>query len=369
MEKYKKLAEPVHYGKLQLKNPIIFAPTTLGLRKEAYFEKIEAIAQGGCSMMIIGDVPVRQSHYGFSLFSKRGFEHYQHIAEIAHRYDCKVCAQLHQNDTHFSGMFKYIPKMITGKMDAMELRRIVNQQTGEYISNLPVHDVQQITLSFGPAAERAIEAGFDMIQVHGDRMCGSFSSSLFNHRSDQYGGSVLNRTRFAVEAVQSVRKYLPNISIDYKLVVRIEKPHFGNAGILLSELETFVPALENAGVDSFHVTLANHGRLEDTIPAADHPVFNKQGCFLDFCDAVRQYTKLPICGVGALSDPDFIEEQLRSGRIDCAAMSRQLIADPEWVNKVLSNKIETIYPCIRCNKKCLGGMYEHKGVHCIYDER
>ena len=369
MERYKKLVEPVYYGKLQLKNPIIFAPTTLGLRKEAYFEKIEAIARGGCAMMIIGDVPVRNSRFGFSLFSKKGFEHYQHIAEIAHRYDCKVCAQLHQNDTHFSGMFKYVPKMLTGKMDAMELRQIVNQQTGGYISNLSMEQVQDITHSFGPAAKKAVEAGFDMIQIHGDRMCGSFSSSLFNHRNDQYGGSVLNRTRFAVEAVQSVRRYLPDISIDYKLAVRIAKPHYGNAGVRQSELEIFVPALEQAGVNSFHVALANHGKLEDTIPPADHPDFNQQGCFLSFCDEVRRYTTLPICGVGALSDPDFIEAQLEAGRIDCAAMSRQLIADPEWVNKVRNEKIETIHRCLRCNKKCLGGMYEHKGVHCIYDER
>lgn len=77
-----------------------------------------------------------------------------------------------------------------------------------------------------------------------------------------------------------------------------------------------VPALERAGVTSFHVALANHSSLEDTIPPASHPYFGGEGCFLPYCDLVRQYTRLPICGVGGLTRPDFVEEQLAQGRID-----------------------------------------------------
>ena len=113
----------------------------------------------------------------------------------------------------------------------------------------------------------------------------------------------------------------------------------------------FVPLLTDAGVTSFHVTLANHSSLEDTIPPAKHPYFKEQGCFLKFCDEVRQYTDKPITGVGGLNQPDFVEQQLASGRITCAAMSRQLLADPEWPNKVISGKIKEIHRCVRCNKK------------------
>ena len=162
-----------------------------------------------------------------------------------------------------------------------------------------------------------------MVQVHGDRMCGSFASSLFNQRTDCYGGSPENRARFAVEAVTAIRRVLPDMPIDFKLAVRQENPHYGNAGVLESELPVFVPLLEQAGVTSFHVTLANHGELSDTIPPAKHPVFSSEGCFLKFCDQVKALTNLPVCGVGGLTDPDFVEEQLKSGRIDCAAMSRQ----------------------------------------------
>ena len=200
-------------------------------------------------------------------------------------------------------------------------------------------------------------------------MCGSFSSALFNHRTDEYGGSAENRARFAVEAVQAVRRRLPDIPIDYKLPVRQESPAYGKAGVVESELSVFVPLLEQAGVTSFHVTLANHSDLSDTIPPANHPEFGQEGCFLKFCDQVRRYTSLPICGVGGLTRPDFVEEQLASGRIQCAAMSRQLIADPDWPEKVRSGRVSELHRCVRCNKECLGGMMAHRGVHCIYEKK
>ena len=229
--------------------------------------------------------------------------------------------------------------------------------------------MKEITDAFGEAAQLAVQAGFDMVQVHGDRMCGSFSSSVYNHRADQYGGSPENQARFAVEAVSVIRRRLPQLPIDYKLAVRQENPHYGNAGVLEEELSIFVPLLEQAGVTSFHVTLANRGELSDTIPPKNHPEFGAEGCFLKFCDQVRKLTKLPICGVGGLTAPDFVEEQLKSGRMDCAAMSRQLIADPEWPNKVASGRVGELHRCVRCNKKCLGGMMAHQGVHCIYERK
>ena len=206
-----------------------------------------------------------------------------------------------------------------------------------------------------------------MVQVHGDRMCGSFSSAIFNHRTDEYGGSAGNRARFAVEAVSAVHAAVPEMPIDYKLAVRQKEPHYGNAGVVEEELPVFVPLLERAGVTSFHVTLANHSALENTIPPANHPYFGHPGCFLKFCNEVRQYTDLTICGVGGLNDPDFVEQQLFDGRIQCAAMSRQLLADPDWVNKLKNGQAEQIHRCVRCNKKCLGGLMAHQGTRCVYD--
>ena len=366
---YETINSPINYGGLELKNRIIFAPTTFGLAEDEYFEKIRKIAAGGCAMVIIGDVPVGKSQFEKSLFDKKGFAHYQKLVEIVHSYDCRICAQLHQTDSNMLAMLKYVPGVLTKKISMEELRPLLNAEVAPYISKLSTRKIHKIINGFGEAAVLAVKAGFDMVQVHGDRMCGSFSSTVFNHRTDEYGGSAENRARFAVEAVKAIRSRLPEIPIDYKLAVRQEDPHYGNAGVLVEELPVFVPLLEQAGVTSFHVTLANHSALENTIPPASHPAFGQPGCFLRFCDAVRQYTRLPLCGVGGLNDPDFVEQQLASGRIQCAAMSRQLLADPEWVNKLQKGQAKTIHRCVRCNKKCLGGLMAHQGTRCIYDAR
>ena len=264
-------------------------------------------------------------------------------------------------------MLKYVPGVLTKKISMEELRPLLNAEVAPYISKLSTRKIHKIINGFGEAAVLAVKAGFDMVQVHGDRMCGSFSSTVFNHRTDEYGGSAENRARFAVEAVKAIRSHLPEIPIDYKLAVRQENPHYGNAGVVEEELAVFVPLLVQAGVTSFHVTLANHSALENTIPPANHPEFKETGCFLKFCDEVRRYTSVPLCGVGGLNDPDFVEQQLASGRIQCAAMCRQLLADPNWVNKLQSGNAAKIHRCVRCNKKCLGGLIAHQGTRCVYD--
>lgn len=364
---YETILSPIHYGGMQLKNRIIFAPTTFGLSDEEYLAKIRAIAQGGCAMIIVGDVPVGKSKFEKSLFDPKGFAFYQQVVKIAHDADCKVCAQLHQSDSNLLAMFKYIPGLLLKKITPDQLREKLNAEVAPYITNMSQRKIHEIISGFGKAAALAKQAGFDMVQVHGDRMCGSFSSAIFNHRTDEYGGSAENRARFAAEAVSAVHAAVPGMPIDYKLAVRQENPHFGNAGVVEEELPVFVPLLEQAGVTSFHVTLANHSALENTIPPADHPYFSQPGCFLKFCDEVRQYTELPICGVGGLNDPDLVEQQLASGRIQCAAMSRQLLADPDWVNKLKNGQAEQIHRCLRCNKKCLGGLMAHQGTRCVYD--
>lgn len=320
-------------------------------------------------MIILGDIPVGKHGFGPSLYTPKGRAFYQELARMVHGEGCMLCAQLHQSDSNLKAMLKYVPGILSKKISMEQLRPLLNEEVGPYITGLSEKKVREITSSFGAAAGLAKEAGFDIVQVHGDRMCGSFSSVLYNHRQDAYGGSVENRARFAVEAVEAVHREVPELPIDFKLAVRQEHPHYGNAGVLEEELDIFVPLLERAGVTSFHVTLANHGSLTDTIPPANHPQFGQEGCFLGFCDRVRALTDRPICAVGGLTNPDFIEEQLAAGRMDCAAMSRQLIADPNWPKKVAAGEIQNLRRCVRCNQACLGGMMARKGVHRIYDKK
>lgn len=361
---YDKLFSPVVIGGLTLKNRVVFAPTTLGLPEDRLIAFIARVARGGAGLIVIGDVSARSAP--LSLYSRRGFDRYRRLCDAAHAGGAKVSAQLHLSDSSFKSLVKYLPQMLTRKIEPQEIRALLNGTVRDTVTRMPLCDVEKKIRSFGEAAVLARNAGFDMVQVHGDRLCGSFSSALYNQREDGYGGSAENRARFCVEAVRAVRKSVPDMPIDYKLAVRQESPHYGNAGVLIDELPVFVPLLMAAGANSFHVTLANHGALSDPIPPADHPYFQEEGCFLRYCDAVRRCTSLPVCGVGGLSSPGFIETQLDNGQIDLIAMSRQLICDPEWPIKAAEGR--PYRRCIRCNKGCLEGLQRHQGVHCILEK-
>ena len=138
---YETINSPINYGGLELKNRIIFAPTTFGLAEDEYFEKIRKIAAGGCAMVIIGDVPVGKSQFEKSLFDKKGFAHYQKLVEIVHSYDCRICAQLHQSDSNMLAMLKYVPGVLTKKISMEELRPLLNAEVAPYISKLSTRKI------------------------------------------------------------------------------------------------------------------------------------------------------------------------------------------------------------------------------------
>lgn len=238
---YETILSPIQYGGLTLKNRIIFAPTSMGLPQEEWLARLRTIAAGGCAMIILGDIPVGKHGFGPSLYTEKGRAFYRELAQMVHEEGCMLCAQLHQSDSNLKAMLKYVPGVLTKRISMEQLRPLLNEEVGPYITGLPAKKVREITASFGVAAGLAKEAGFDMVQVHGDRMCGSFSSTLYNHRTDEYGGSPENRARFAVEAVEAVRRAVPDLPIDFKLAVRQEEPHYGNAGVLGEELNVFVP--------------------------------------------------------------------------------------------------------------------------------
>ena len=153
---YETILSPVNYGGLQLKNRIIFAPTTFGLPDEEYLAEIRRLAEGGCAMLIIGDVPVGKSMFEKSLFDAKGFAFYQKIVEIAHKADCKVCAQLHQSDSNMLAMLKYIPAVLTKKLTPDQLREKLNAEVEPYITKMPKRKIEAILAGFGKAAVLAV---------------------------------------------------------------------------------------------------------------------------------------------------------------------------------------------------------------------
>ena len=134
-------------------------------------------------------------------------------------------------------------------------------------------------------------------------------------------------------------------------------------------MEIFVPELEAAGVDAFQAAFSNRQNIMDTVPAKNHPTFRGEGCFLFVSDQVKRFTRLPVSCAGKFSDPQLVEELICSGRLDYVGMSRQLVADPCWVNKVAQGREEDIRKCLFCNAGCLGSLLSHKPFYCVLDGR
>ena len=164
---YETINSPFKLGHVSLKNRIIFAPTSMGLKEEEYLEKLGAIARGGTAMIIIGDVPVLKSPF-LSLYSRKGFLRYRRITETIHENGALAAAQLHMSDSQFRSLIKYLPGMITGRIKPDETRVLLNDTVSGYITGLTDKRITEITQGFGKAAVLAKEAGFDVIQIHGE---------------------------------------------------------------------------------------------------------------------------------------------------------------------------------------------------------
>ena len=364
---YEDIFKYIKIRNLEIKNKVVFAPTSLGNDYKKQIEKLIKIAKGDVGLIVIGDISVRSSfHRGIPTLEKDEYiEYFKSITDELHKYDCKVSAQLFYPEYDVD----YVINLITnGNLERDQIRKLLKDNTIDYINMLSKNDINKIQKYFVDAAIRASKCGFDMIQIHGDRLLGSFSSSIFNKRKDEYGGSENNRARMSFEIVEKIRKVLPDMAIEYKLGIRKENPNIGKGGPTISEVKTFVTSLDNVGVDSFHVSIANHSAIKDTIPAYNHSYLKGEGCFLDLAKEVKKYTNKVVCGVGKLSSPIFINSILKEDIVDMVALSRQLIADEEWTLKVKEKRESEINYCKFCNY-CTNCLLNNKEFECVLSKK
>ncbi len=354
-----KLFEPVKLGSAELKNRIVFAPTSLGERGTDFYREI---AEGGTGLIILPDVAVQPSMLGApSLDSEKFFPYFREILEICRKEGCEAAPQLFFQEydlAYVGGLFRQ--RMSLG---GDEVRRRMAENVDGYCDSLTTEQAEEIIALFAEAAVNAQAAGFRIVQIHGDRLLGSFSSALFNHRTDRFR----ERTAFPAQVVRAVKQAAPGLAVDYKLTVRTEDPALGRGGALIGEVPEFVRALEEAGADSFHVAVANHSNLRDTIPSAAHPLLQGEGCFRRLGEAVLACSTKPVCLVGKIQHRDYAEELLQQG-FGLVGLSRQLIADPRWPEKVQQGREDQIRYCIYCNRKCVGSIMKNQPVGCILRE-
>lgn len=298
------LLEPLEINHMTLKNRIIFPPMTTGYEArdgsitEQSINFYKRVAEGGASYIVLGDVtPVHTISPTPKLVNDDQIPSFKALADALHEFDCKLGLQVFHPEYDTVAVAE-----LFAKGDMAGARAKLHHDMQHYINEVTGERLQEILGHITALARRATQAGADAIEVHGDRLVGSLCSPLINQRTDEYGGSFENRTRFARAVVRAIREGSPDICIDYKLPIITEDPQLGRGGLFIDEAVELAKLLEADGVDTFHVGQANHtGNLNDTIPAMG----TRPECFMaPYARRIKEAVSVPVSTVGRIMTPE-----------------------------------------------------------------
>ena len=359
-----KIFDSIRIGNVDLKNRIVFPPLTTsfedrgGIITEKSINFYRELARGGTGLIVVGDVGAVASFSKTpTLQSDDLIAGHKRLTDAVHKEGGKVCAQIYYPEVDPDIVMTEMRK--SGMEEAMRQYHIL---FNEYVNQVDYDGIKKMQDKIVECAVRAKEAGYDMLQLHGDRIVGMFCSPILNKRDDEYGGSFENRSRFALEVVEKIKRRLPEMTLDYKLAIIRMEPRIGNGGPTLEEAKRLAKQLEALGVDSFHVCIANHGDVVDTIPPMGS---TSMSCFLDLAEAIKKVVSVPVATVGRIIEPEVVREILSSNKADLISLGRQLVADPEWTKKVKEGREDEIRYCIMCNKGCTDTLLKRESIACV----
>ncbi len=201
----------------------------------------------------------------------------------------------------------------------------------------------EITAAYGNVAGLAKRAGFEMLMIHGGHgwLLNQFFSPYFNKRTDEYGGSLENRCRLAVEVLKSVRGA---VGLGFPIEFRLSGSELFDGGYDLEEGIRIARQIEPY-IDLLHVSAGTYQRgFGDTHPS----MFKEHGCNVYLAAEIKKHVSVPVATIGGLNDPQQMEEIIAGGKADIVYMARALLADPFLPRKVMANKDEDIVKCLRC---------------------
>ena len=196
---------------------------------------------------------------------------------------------------------------------------------------LQVSEIEALAEAYTRAAERAMRAGFDGVEVHSAHgfLLNQFFSPLTNKRRDKYGGSLKNRMRFPLNVVERVKEKVGKRLLLY----RLGSDDLDPAGTKIEDSKKFAVKLEEAGVDIIDVS----GGLCGSRPAH---LQGTQGYFIPQAQKIKGAVDIPVIGVGGITDPEYADKLVQEERVDLVAIGRGLLEDPDWSVKAVK-KLKT----------------------------
>ena len=352
------LLEPATIRNLTLENRLVFLATHLGycddgIVSDQLVEFYRARAEHRPGLIIVGGCYTE--HLGMSSPTMLGISKDEHIKGLSrlasqiHQYKVPVAAQLYHAG-------RYVHSIMIGEQ-AVSASEVPCRLTREIPRALAEDEIHETVENFGKAARRAKKAGFDAVEIIGSAgyIINQFLAACTNKRTDDYGGNLKTRARFALEVIESVRN---GVGSNYPVMYRISGEDFVEGGNTLEDNKKVVQWLEDAGIDCFNVTGGWH---ETRVPQITMNV--PRGHFAYLAEEIAESVDVPVIACNRINSPTIAERILQRGKAQLIGMSRGFIADPELPEKIRAGHSENIRTCIGCNA-CLDQVFTLQPVIC-----
>lgn len=313
---------------LHLKNRIVMAPMCQysvtkedGIPNDWHLVHYVSRAVGGTGLIIMEMTSVtpegRITNQDLGLWDDAQVPAYKRIVSEVHKYGSKIGIQIaHAGRKAEDAMQPVGPSTIQGE--------VLPEETKNGALKLPralsIQEIKQTIEQFKNAARRAVESGFDTIELHGAHgyLLHQFMSPNINNRTDEYGQDL---SKFNVEVIRAVKSVMPD---EMPLILRISAIEYIDGGYGLEHSLQMAEKFKSAGVDIFHVSSGGEGKPGSLKPG------NYPGYQVPFARIFKENFKMPIIAVGMLSNPQVAEATLSNNDADLIAVARGMLNDPYW---------------------------------------
>ncbi len=357
---YPQLLSPITLAGHVLRNRVVMGSMHTGLEDRARdYPKLAAYfaerAAGGTGLIVTGGIAPNRAGwvapFSGKLSARREVPRHRLVTDAVHAADGKICMQI----LH-TGRYGYHPLIVAPSALRAPINKFKPRQLGGGGVESQIGD-------FVRCATLARDAGYDGVEVMGSEgyLINQFLAPRTNRRADQWGGSLENRARFALEIVRRIRAAT---GPEFILMFRLSGLDLVEEGGTASEVAWLANALESAGVTVFNTGIGWH---EARIPTIAGMV--PRGAFAWVAERIKAATRLPVIATNRINAPETAERLLVAGVADLVSMARPLLADPRWVEKAASARSAEINTCIACNQSCLDKVFAGKRASCLVNPR
>lgn len=395
-ETYGNLLEPGNIGPLKLKNRMIMTAmglntsTTEGMITDEEIEYYEERARGGVALIQIGSATIAHPELVVAprqtaISDDKYIPQLKKLADTVHKYNCKLSVQLHHGGTvcvgvsGFMGYPIYVPSPVPYHADGMgTYNELSPEQRAMLCGEMPPidfkvctkEDIERFETLYADAAERCVKAGVDCLEIHGGHgyLIDSFLNPRYNTRTDEYGGSIENRSRFYVEVLQAIRK---RIGDALPVICKLDAmefdvdPETDGPGITNEQAIVTARLLEKAGASAIAAS-AYAPSYKVICPTTSHVSFEPNK-LVPYAEKIKQAVGIPVTCVGNISIPD-ADRFIGENKFDFVQIGRKLLADPELPNKAAEGRMDEARLCLNCYV-CLSQMYQAASVKCAINAR